>query len=99
MNGGGGTLNLKEEYFFLDCSYVNLLLTWGLVLFLTVMALFFYSCRKNNKNLYFQYAVALIAVNCVIAHHLMDVAYDPFVLAVAAGGIKKGYQFWGNHKV
>ena len=87
MNGNGGTLNLVDEYFFLDCSYVNILLTWGAILFLIVMILFIYSCKKNRKDLHFQYAIALIAVNCMIAHHLMDVAYNPFVLAIAAGTI------------
>lgn len=84
MNGNGGTLNLVDEYFFLDCSYVNILLTWGLILFLVVMILFICGCTKNRKDLYFQYAIAAIAVNSMIAHHLMDVAYDPFVLAIAA---------------
>ena len=89
MNGNGGTLNLVDEYFFLDCSYVNILLTWGLILFLSVMILFIYSCTKNRKDLYFQYAIAAIAVNSMIAHHLMDVAYNPFVLAIAAGVIMR----------
>lgn len=87
MNGNGGTLDLQEEYFFLDCSYVNILLTWGLILFLIVIALYIYGCKKSRKDLYFQYAIALIAVNCVIAHHLMDVAYNPFVLVAAAGAV------------
>lgn len=89
MNGNGGTVNEIENYFFLDCSYVNLLLTWGMLLFLIVLLLFIYSCKKNRKDLHFQYAIALIAVNCMIAHHLMDVAYDPFVLAIAAGTIAR----------
>ncbi len=84
MNGYGGTLNLVDDYFFLDCSYVNILLTWGLILFLIVMALFICSCKKNRKELHFQYAIALIAVNSMIAHHLMDVAYNPFVLAIVS---------------
>ena len=87
MNGNGGTVEWIEDYFFLDCSYVNILLTWGLILFLSVMILFIYSCTKNRKDLYFQYAIAAIAVNSMIAHHLMDVAYNPFVLAIAAGTI------------
>ena len=89
MNGNGGTLNLVDEYFFIDCSYVNIILTWGLILFLIVMILFICGCTKNRKDLHFQYAIAAIAVNSMIAHHLMDVAYDPFVLAIAAGVIMR----------
>ena len=82
MVGNGGSLELKGEYFFLDCSYVNILMTWGIVLLIVVLLLFGYACCKNRKDLYFQYAIALIAVNCVIAHHMMDIAYNPFMLAV-----------------
>ena len=89
MYGNGGSVEWIEDYFFLDCSYVNILLTWGLILFLSVMILFIYSCTKNRKDLYFQYAIAAIAVNSMIAHHLMDVAYNPFVLAIAAGVIMR----------
>lgn len=84
MVGNGGSKELKGEYFFLDCSYVNILMTWGIILLVIVLLLFAYACYKNRKDLYFQYAIALIAVNCVIAHHMMDIAYNPFVLAVLA---------------
>ena len=96
MNGNGGTVEWIEDYFFLDCSYVNILLTWGLILFLSVMILFIYSCTKNRKDLYFQYAIAAIAVNSMIAHHLMDVAYNPFVLAIAAGVIMRASDLGKN---
>ena len=93
--GNGGSLELKGEYFFLDCSYMNLALQFGIVLLgivtlLIVLALFWHACRKNRKDLHFQYAIAVIAVNCVIAHHMMDIAYDPFVLATVAAGMGKG---------
>ena len=90
MVGNGGSLELKGEYFFLDCSYVNILMTWGIVSLIIVLALFWHACRKNRKDLHFQYAIAVIAVNCVIAHHMMDIAYDPFVLAAVAVGMGKG---------
>ena len=92
MVGNGGSLELKGEYFFLDCSYVNILMTWGIVLLVIVLFLGCYACYKNRKDLYFQYAIALIAVNCVIAHHLMDIAYDPFVLAVFATTVMRNYK-------
>lgn len=92
MIGNGGSLELKEDYFFLDCSYVNILMTWGIVLLLIVLLLFCYACCKNRKDMYFQYTIALIAVNCVIAHHLMDIAYNPFVLAVFATKVMRNYK-------
>lgn len=81
MIGGGLTTDWQGDYFFLDCSYVNILMTWGVLLLIIVLGLFWYACWKNSKDLYLQYAIALIAVNCVIAHRLMDISYDIFVLA------------------
>lgn len=92
MIGNGGSLELRDDYFFLDCSYVNILMTWGIVLLVIVLLLFCYACHKNRKDLYFQYAIALIAVNCVIAHHLMDIAYNPFVMAVFATKMMRNYK-------
>ena len=87
MVGNGKSLELEGDYFFLDCSYVNILMTWGTVLLVIILLLFWYACWKKRKDLYFQYAVAIIAVNCVIAHHLMEIPYNLFILAAVAAGM------------
>lgn len=82
MIGNGGTTKYQGEYFFLDCSYVNILLTWGLILFCIVIGIHIYTCNKNKQDEYFLYAIAIIAINCVIAQHLMEIGYNPFPLAL-----------------
>ena len=82
MIGNGGTTKYQGEYFFLDCSYVNILLTWGLILFCIVIGIHIYICNKNKQDEYFLYAIAIIAINCVIAQHLMEIGYNPFPLAL-----------------
>ncbi|MDO5828989.1 MAG: hypothetical protein Q4Q25_02440, partial [Methanocorpusculum sp.] len=41
-------------------------------------------CFRNRKNHYFLYAVALLSVNCMIAHHLLALEYNVFTLAYFA---------------
>ena len=53
MIGNGGTTKYQGEYFFLDCSYVNILLTWGLILFCIVIGIHIYICNKNKQDEYF----------------------------------------------
>lgn len=84
MVGNGGTTKNPENYFYLDCAYINILLLWGIALFLGVMLLYFYICKKNQCNLYFQYTIALIALASVMEPNLMDFGYNPFPMAVWA---------------
>lgn len=81
MVGNGGTTKKLLNYSFVDSSYVNVLLRAGIVFMLAVLILYALSCRVNSHDLYFLYVVALISVNCIVAHHLIEPAYNPFLLA------------------
>jgi len=82
MVGNGGTTKHMQDYFFLDCSYVNTLLRFGTVMLFLLIGIYIYCCIKNRQDLYFLYAVALISLNSVIAHHMIEIEYNPFMLAV-----------------
>jgi len=86
MIGAGGSTKKAGSYFFLDCSYVNTLLRFGTVILFLLIGIYIYCCMKNRKDLYFLYAVALISLNSVIAHHMIEIEYNPFMLAVLAAG-------------
>jgi len=88
MNGGGGTTKSIQNYFFLDCSYVNMLLRFGIVILLVLLGIHVYCCMKNRHDLYFLYAIALIGLNSVIAHHMIEVEYSPFMLAVLSTTVR-----------
>ena len=89
MKGFGGNTEQVKDYFFLDCSYVNILLCYGIIILIIVLGLHVYCCYKNRCDLYFLYAIALIALNCIFAHHLLEAAYNPFLLAILTDGIRK----------
>lgn len=89
MVGNGGTTERHgSEYFFLDCSYVNIFMRFGVIVMLLVTILYVYSCCKNRHDQYFLYTIALLAFNCLIAHHLLEMAYNPFNLALFASCVR-----------
>lgn len=84
MVGMGGNTATPDDYFFIDCSYVHVLLRYGLVFLLILIGAYILFCFRNKKDLYLLFAIALVAVNCVIAHHIIEAAYNPFAFALLA---------------
>ena len=92
MIGYGRSLEAPEEYFYLDCSYVNTLLRYGLIVMAAVLLLFFVlAYRSVRRGEYIMlFCIALISVQCMIEHHMLALAYDPILFALfAAPGIER----------
>ncbi len=90
MVGWGGTMKTLEEgeYFFVDSSYLYILLRYGIIFLLIVLGIYVKCCKKYKNDSYFLAAVALVSLNCMIAHHLIELAYNPFALALLAKGFR-----------
>lgn len=86
LNGYGATLEYIEDYFFLDSSYVRILLEYGVVLYGAVFAmLMVLAVRLQKKKQYFYLmALALVAIQCTIEHHFLEMAYNPFLYMIFA---------------
>lgn len=71
-------------YNFLDCSYINLLIIYG------VLVLVFYLLSmtaiqiKHKKYLYGAVILAVCALSCVEEHHLCELPYNMFMLILFA---------------
>lgn len=89
MNGFGGDTELTSNYFFLDCSYVYMLIRHGIVFLLLMLVIFAICCYRNRHDMYFLYALALVAINCMIAHHIIQIEYNPFALALLAECVRE----------
>ena len=84
MNGNGGSIIEPANYFYIDSSYLLVYLCYG-ALFLVLILLIHYSCcKKYEKDRCFLLILSVIAINCMIAHHIIDLAYNPFYLALLA---------------
>lgn len=92
MKGNGGTTKDVIHYFFLDSSYMYVLLQYGAVVFGVILLIF---CIMNfrareRRDWAFLIIVTVIAIQCVVEHHMMAVSYNPFFFALLAAWKGKG---------
>ena len=82
--GAGGSTTLREDYFFLDCSYMFCLMKYGVIITLLLIAAYVLVGMRHKHNGIMLLMIAITALNCMIAHHLPDIAYIVFTAFVFA---------------
>lgn len=86
----GVTQETPSDYYklynFLDCSYVNVLIRYGLAVFVSVGLLIAQINARalRNKDVVLLLLLALCCIQSVMEHHLCDIAYHPLLLAAFA---------------
>ena len=80
----GGTdsfWNTGLSYFVLDCSYVNILLQFGVVLFciLVILQIIWQVQNYQGDRLFFIIIFIIICAQCAVEHHYLDIAYNPLL--------------------
>lgn len=84
---GGSTLPVDPaNYSFIDISYVKIVLKYGVIAAAAIIA---YLTRLMYKRVKKRDTVtllmmSLIAINCFVAHHLIDFSYNVFILMLFA---------------
>lgn len=86
MIGNGGTTKESANYFFLDCSYITIALEYGILLLGIVLIIY---CMigfraRLEEDWVLLWILAIIAVQCMIEHHMLDISYNPFLWALFA---------------
>ncbi|BAP85224.1 hypothetical protein LOOC260_106680 [Paucilactobacillus hokkaidonensis JCM 18461] len=86
----GGQLH---QYFMLDSSFVRLLLIYGIVAFLITIVAISYTTLKATQidNFALVAILLLVALSCLIDQHMLELAYNPFYIAICAS-IESGSQ-------
>ncbi len=84
MVGFGGTTEAPKDYFFIDCSYLNILLRYGIIFLVFILVVYSYICIKNRDNTEFLFLIIILAISSIIDHHLLETAYNPFGFALFA---------------
>ena len=95
MHGAGGAVKRTTEYFFLDSSYVNILLRLGLVVLAAMLMILVITAnreRKTGDHLKL-FLLFLIIAACVIEHHLIEIQANPFLLLVLAADVGRRDDF------
>ena len=83
--GYGRTTIAPEWYFCLDSSYMLVLLERGILIFIMMIAMTLkIMIRGIKNNIYLTGIMALIALQCLVEHHWMELAYNFFLLATFA---------------
>lgn len=91
-NGWGGIKGSKNfyklnfSYFYIDSSYMRLAIIYGLVLGVLLVTCMTIIAYRSTLNREFALAaiIMLISLHCVVEQHLLDISYDPFLLALLA---------------
>lgn len=94
---------LSTNYFYIDSAFVRMLLVWGsLVLVFVIGVIIFITIRDTVQRNYALPAIfLLIAINSVLEPHILQIIYNPFLIALLATEIKLGRvnnEFKSNNK-
>lgn len=71
-------------YNFLDCSYINLLILYGVLVLLFYLLCMTSIQIKHKKYIYGAVILAVCAFSCIEEHHLAELPYNMFMLIVFA---------------
>ena len=84
--GSGASLEEKWDYFFIDDAYVRILMEYGIVLFIVTLVMMVVLARRFREKGQFLlvFALAIVSVHSIMEHHLLEVAYNPFLFMLFA---------------
>ena len=85
-------LNYNPNYNFLDISYINMLVVSGVVFLSVFMLIYMFIAFIHRRNTFLLCALFMIAFNCAIAHHMVEISYNIFTLALFAAITGKEYE-------
>ena len=96
MVGMGGSTEVQEDYFFIDSSYLFILLRYGIIFLFIVFIVYGCICYKYRNDTVLMICITLLAISCFIDHHMMEEAYNPLGYALFA---KAGGMIWEKGKM
>lgn len=84
--GLGGSLEKPQEYTYIDISYVRILIKYGILILLLLVAFTTLFLKKSVEKRDYVTAIVflLITINCMVAQHLIDFSYNIFLFILYA---------------
>ena len=87
-NGGYGYVftHFDESYNYVDCSYVRILLDYGVIFFVIVIIGFSLAARKakQENDKYLLLSLAFVAMYSIIEPRLLEIGFNNFVLVLVS---------------
>ena len=86
QHGYGGTSAPVPFYYFLDSSYVRMILQHGVVVFVLIISIMtLIQMKLKNMGMHYEmFLLAIIALDCTMEQHIIDISYNVFVLLLFA---------------
>ncbi|MCH3910264.1 MAG: hypothetical protein LKE20_08640 [Limosilactobacillus oris] len=108
-NGWGGVKGFKNfhnpnfSYFYIDSSYMRLAVIYGMVIAIIIITFMTIIAYRSTARREFTLAaiIMLVSIHCIVEQHLLDLNYDPFLLALFASfpnNLKSIHIPGGNHE-
>ena len=85
--GYGISENLRGEYNYVDCSYLQIIVEYGVVFLLLVLAIYSLMIKKSieNKQYYLTWILLIILVFSITEPRLLNLTFNPFVFLAVTG--------------
>lgn len=80
---------MSGNYFFIDSSYMRLAIIYGLVIgIFVIIVMSLISLRSvATKEFCLAAIILLVSISCMIEQHLLDISYNPFLIAFLASNV------------
>lgn len=84
--GNGRTTVYNNDYYFIDDSYMRIMIEYGMVVFVTILIMLTLISYKmlTHKQIILFLILEIICIHSIMEHHLMELAYNPFILYLYA---------------
>lgn len=88
--GGNGGLRIfghsRVDYFYIDSSYIRLVMIYGIIAALIYVTIVTLVSLKGIKHHVYKLAavILVVTISCLIEQHLLELSYNPFLLALFA---------------
>lgn len=80
MSGNGGTTEKPEDYTYIDCSYLNILMRFGVLIFIVTILILWIIVLKNYSNMVILGTLIIICIHSMIEHHMLEFYYNIFII-------------------
>ena len=85
MKGDGYSFDSSSDYyFFIDSSYIKMLVCYGLVVSILIWMSYTLLGHRaiKKKDIYMIWVIGVIGLHCTMEHHLIEIAYNPFLISL-----------------
>ncbi len=93
LYGGESLIGFPNNYFYIDCSYVSILLKMGIMAVVAILVMWFTityrQCKK--KNYYAALVLCIVSFHCFMESNILNISYNPFFLLLFSDKI---LEYW-----